>query len=474
MRKLVLGIVGVFLLPFFLGTALLLTARYYDRHTLPLAPLPNALILDNVNIVPISQEETLLNQRIVIDDGRIIAIEPAGSPFPEHIRVVDMDALHATPGLIDMHVHIDDREQLRLSLSYGVTTVRNMDGMPFHLRWREELKGGEWLGSRLYSASPSLHGKKYSSFIDINVQDENHAEHLSKVLFEEGWDFIKVYSGLGEKEFNALVNDSGRSRLPVVGHIPYEVVAADYSRSAEMNTVEHVEEIFQGPLDHSFDEIMLGGAVKTLAQAHAVVCPTLSTFENLTRLSVEKDKYLDQLSTSHMTPFGEFFQRKMDVERWLNAPPNRGEHNIREFKFLKKIVKRLNDSGVRLVLGTDSGTNFVQAGPSMFQEIRLMFEAGMDSHSILESATLNPAIALNIDHDYGSIEVGKMADFVVTRENPLDELSALANPEGVVVAGNLMDREALKNLRSRQGRVVGWWVSIARYFEAVWVRATRY
>jgi hypothetical protein len=53
-----------------------------------------------------------------------------------------------------MHIHLWDRKDLALSLTYGITSVRNMGGMPMHLRWRNELHKEEWLGSNLYTASP--------------------------------------------------------------------------------------------------------------------------------------------------------------------------------------------------------------------------------------------------------------------------------------------------------------------------------
>jgi cytosine/adenosine deaminase-related metal-dependent hydrolase len=54
------------------------------------------------------------------------------------------------PGLFDMHVHLHDRKYLGLYLASGVTTVRNLRGLPMHLRWKKELAQGQWLGSNLY------------------------------------------------------------------------------------------------------------------------------------------------------------------------------------------------------------------------------------------------------------------------------------------------------------------------------------
>ncbi|WP_411360864.1 hypothetical protein [Pseudidiomarina salilacus] len=59
-----------------------------------------------------------------------------------NVNVLTMDGQQAyvMPGLIDAHVHILDRSYAKSALAAGVTTVRNMGGFPYHLKWRDELK----------------------------------------------------------------------------------------------------------------------------------------------------------------------------------------------------------------------------------------------------------------------------------------------------------------------------------------------
>ncbi len=474
MRKILSLITLLFAVPLVLAIALVATSRLFDGHSLPPAPTPATVVLDNVNLVPISREGIEKSRKVIIENGRITAIEPAGPPHAAGMKVLDMQSRYMAPGLTDMHVHIDDREQLRLALAHGVTAVRNMDGMPFHIRWKEELVAGEWLGSRLYSSSPILHGEQYSSFIDIIVEDAQRAKTVRDQLATERWDSIKIYSGLSVEAFKVIADKEATQTRPIVGHVPYPVVRENYLLASNMQTLEHVEEIFQGPLEHDFDEQKLAAVINDLAAIGAVVCPTLATFENLTRLSVEKSSYLSTLPTGHMTAFGEFFRRKIDIDRWLAASVERGEYNARELIFLQTIVKQLDEKQVRLVLGTDAGTNFVQTGPSVWQEMRLMLNAGMTPASVLRSATLTPAEVLGVDRDYGSVDVGKIADFVLTELNPIETPSTLSDIGGLVIAGNYLNREDLETLRSGEGRVAGWWRSVARYLDAILVRKLAY
>ena len=77
-----------------------------------------------------------------------------------------------------------------------------------------------------------------------------------------------------------------------------------------------------------------------------------------------------------------------------------------------------------------------------------MLDAGLTPHTALKSATLEAAIALGVDRDYGPVETGKVADFVVTRQNPLSQAETLSEPAGVVFTGHYLDRNSLTEFRS--------------------------
>ena len=103
-----------------------------------------------------------------------------------------------------------------------------------------------------------------------------------------------------------------------------------------------------------------------------------------------------------------------------------------------------------------------------------MLNAGMTPASVLRSATLTPAEVLGVDRDYGSVDVGKIADFVLTELNPIETPSTLSDIGGLVIAGNYLNREDLETLRSGEGRVAGWWRFVARYLDAILVRKLAY
>ena len=424
----------------------------------------------NVNLIPISTRGVVKHQQLEISDGKITAIRPSGTPISNGSRVVDAHGAFALPGMFDMHVHIDDRQQLRLALSYGVTSVRNMDGMPIHLRWKNELSRGDWLGASLYSASPSVHGENYSSSVDIVVSDTESAASLVDSFQSEGWDQIKIYVGLGRAEYEAILLRAQALGIDVVGHVPYSVVETDYSLSAGMRTIEHVEEIFQGPLKHEFSLEKLSQVTRELYSIGSVVCPTLITFEHLTRISEEKEAFVETLPTEYMTPFGRKYREIFNINRWLDVAKERAAYNRKELEFLKRIVGELDKQSVELVVGTDSGTNFVLPGISMQGELRLMYESGLEAQTIFEAATINSARALRLDAKLGTLEQGKQADLVLYADNPLEDISVIGNPLMVVKNGELLDRQDLARIRREAKGVAGWWISTGRYLEAFLVR----
>ena len=116
---------------------------------------------------------------------------------------------------------------------------------------------------------------------------------------------------------------------------------------------------------------------------------------------------------------------------------------------MQDILMAHYDAGIPIVVGTDSGSwpHFLNLfhGPSTLREMQLMVEAGMTTAEVLRAATLTPAEMMGIDHMVGSIEVGKQADLIVVRGNPLEDLSALEDLEWVIKGGEVRRPEQWMN-----------------------------
>lgn len=101
------------------------------------AAAENSYVIKNVNIIPMTSDTVLAHSSIKIVDGKIEQIGQLIDTL--NSEVIDAKGAFLSPGLIDMHVHVWDKYELGLYLANGVTTIRNMWGMPQHLRIKRKL-----------------------------------------------------------------------------------------------------------------------------------------------------------------------------------------------------------------------------------------------------------------------------------------------------------------------------------------------
>jgi hypothetical protein len=122
---------------------------------------------------------------------------------------------------------------------------------------------------------------------------------------------------------------------------------------------------------------------------------------------------------------------KYDIDRW--------------------ILKGLHDSGVLLLLGTDSGTGGmgIVPGYSIHDELRILVENGFTPYEALATGTVNGAVVVERmtgEGNFGTIKVGNRADLILVRDNPLEDLTTIKEPLGVMAAGRWYSGESLAEL----------------------------
>jgi imidazolonepropionase-like amidohydrolase len=89
---------------------------------------------------------------------------------------------------------------------------------------------------------------------------------------------------------------------------------------------------------------------------------------------------------------------------------------------------------------------YVFPGFSLLDELVLMVKGGMSALNALRTATLNPAIFMNKEIDFGSVEVGKLASLVLLNKNPLENIENTKSIEAVILRGKVIDRTALDKM----------------------------
>lgn len=429
-------------------------------------PHSNSFVLRHVNVLTMRDDNILKNQTIVVQNGMISNIVSDSVAYPDDLQVIDGKGQFVMPGLMDLHVHILDRSYAKSALAAGVTTVRNMGGFPYHLKWQKELENGKWFGARIITSSPIMNsmaqGDPLSHFM---VDDPMIARKAVRDFIREGYDFIKVYEGLNATVYQAILDEANKLGVAVAGHPSYALMASAPHQHASLRTFEHTEEIYDGFLHQQHDPEGALAAAHFLARHTITLVPTLAVNRELTRLSNEKQAYLDEVDLNGMNPFARAIYEQTSFKRWLNASPELAQYNLKTDAYFHELTRLMHEQGVQLALGSDAGALTGLPGPASVDELLLMADAGIDHFSILQAATAQAANVLFLDDKLGQLAPDYQADMLVLKENPLISLATLRQPEMVIQQGRIFDRYDLKKLREEAHEHSGWLLSILRHLD---------
>jgi hypothetical protein len=130
--------------------------------------------------------------------------------------------------------------------------------------------------------------------------------------------------------------------------------------------------------------------------------------------------------------------------RWRRLP-RAGRPGYAYHRFMRKVVGALHRAGVPLVAGTDAmGLPLIVPGASLHRELRLLTESGLTQYEAIRAATVNPAVFLRKDKQFGTVAEGQRADLLLVDGNPLQDLTCLKQPVGVMVRGKWLTRQELQ------------------------------
>jgi hypothetical protein len=376
------------------------------------------------------------------------------------------------PGLADMHVHLKGDwpiSQLDLYLANGVTTVRDLDGRDFMLKWREEIKAGKRGGPTLYVAAPTIRGN-----------EKNPPELVLKR--KSGYDCIKLYSYLSKVDYQKVMEIAKQHQLYAIGHIPF-AVGLDGVIAAGMDEIAHVEElsfelidfdrtknlnpeewlpyviknaIQQNKISSGFDikdlnndqRERLSSIISKLKFANIPVCTTLAVDEVIVQKLFEPDGFLARPQSRYLPQNYRHAFLQGEEKHQIQF---KGIKELAPFKFGldKTLLTKLHRAGIPLILGTDAGTGAMGIVPgfSVHDELRLLVGNGFTPFEAIATGTVNAstvAAAMTGKDDFGTIEVGKRVDFILVNKNPLEDVAHIEDHRGVMAAGEWYDAAYLK------------------------------
>jgi imidazolonepropionase-like amidohydrolase len=393
--------------------------------------------ITHVNILPMTREEVLRDQSVLVEEGKIVAVGPAQEVrvLPGE-KIIDGTGKYLLPGLTDMHFHnLTSSSHYLLNLAEGVTTLRDMDGFAWTLRVRERVSRSELLAPNLYVAGTILNYYPMDWYARV-VKTEDQARAAVREQKQQGYDFIKVHNNMPMALYRAILEEAEKLGIDVVGHVPHDVLVAQ-AVSLGQRTLEHLKGFY---LDTTLTESS-EDYVNAVNGATVWICPT---FYVAARASLRGEEARRVLADKSEAGYISWLERR----RWsdiANLPPSLAQQNI--LPMSERIFRKLLPVHPHVLAGTDTGGGyeFTVPGFALHHELEYLVQAGLSPYEALRAATVEPALAMRRETEFGTVEVGKRADLLLVRANPLDSVANLAQIGGVAIRGEWFSHEDLQS-----------------------------
>jgi imidazolonepropionase-like amidohydrolase len=407
----------------------------------------------NVNVVPMDGERTLENQTVIIQDGLIQTIGDYGTvAAPPDARLIEAAGLYLMPGLVDMHVHIKEENELLLFVANGVTAVRDMwgttgvqlrMGFPDQLDLRDRINQGRLLGPTIYAAGPIMEGDPPTMPLMPVFRTPEEARESVAWQKAQGYEFVKVYDNLTPETYAAILMAARDQDLPVVGHVPRQV-GLDAVLAGSQRTIEHLSGYID-PEAAAFiiPEDQLHHYAVLTRQAGVWNIPTIALFQKIGPGS-DIEKLGNQPGMEYVSPFMRalwpLFAGQMSQSLAYEGPDYPGRID----EIYKQMTRALHENGAGILLGTDTDNPYLAPGFSLHEELGHLVEAGLSPYEALAAGTRNAALALGRLDEFGAIEPGKRADLLLLAANPLDDVANANLRVGVMLRGRWLPESELQ------------------------------
>jgi Amidohydrolase family len=426
--------------------------------------LRSAILIDGTGAPPIGPVD------IVVKQNRITQIQIVGYPgvaitaekrpkLENGGRELDCTGMYVMPGLIDMHGHIGGAQApfaeyvFKLWMAHGITTVRDPSAG----------NGLEWVLDQKNKSAQNLitapRLKAYTAFGQGSkgISTPEEARQWVQENARKGADGIKFF-GAAPQIMDAALRENKRLGLrSACHHAQLDVARWNVVNSAKagLTSMEHwyglPEALFTKQtiqnyrLDynyqneqHRFSEAgklwqqaappfseKWNAVMDTLLKLNFTLDPTFNIYE--ANRDLQRARRAEWHETYTLPSLWAFYQpSKISHGSYWHSWGTEEEVTWKEnYRLWMTFINEYKNRGGRVTAGSDSGFIFQLYGFAYIRELELLREAGFHPLEVIRSATLYGAQALGVEKDLGSIEVGKLADFAIVAENPLQNLQVL-------------------------------------------------
>jgi imidazolonepropionase-like amidohydrolase len=452
----VLRLFPVFLLSQLFLSLLLLAQTAPDTK---LVALVDGMLIDGYGGRPIAHSVVL------IEDERIKAIGTADTlKIPAGAEVISTEGMSVLPGLWDMHVHTmivghadydhwDKTYQPKFEsvimpaaakqlLMAGVTSARDL-GAPLEpiLHVRDAIKAGKIPGPTLYVSGPFIQHAPYpgTELYRWGVNGADDARAKVRRLAEAGVDEIKLIDQdqMTMDEVTAVVDEAHKHRLTVVAHAhrPEEIRRG---LRAGVDCFEHTG-LATAPEYPSDVITMLRERTANMSMGPLFWTPTAEGLLNYERM---RDN-LGGLATAGWLndpswQLGLPEDIVDDIKASLRHPDRLSYFTITPYRVptMARKFAQLRESGVMLLIGTDSGIPMNFHSQSTWHELQAWVSIfGVNPMDAIRAATYWPSVLMKVDKDSGTVAEGKYADIIAVKGDVLRQIDLLQTPALIIKHG---------------------------------------
>ena len=400
------------------------------------------------------QTTTFVNLRVVTADGpsgfearpavihvragRILRIDEASDSKTRVIpgaQVINLGGHFVVPGFVDAHAHVSDvqgvkpraytienaRRQLALYARYGVTTVFSLGGEQVPaFTLRKDQSGPVLDRARIFVAGAVITGATPDAAREAVARVAAQGADIIKIRVDDN---LGTTAKMAPEVYRAVIDEAHRLKLRVAAHIFYLEDAKALLRAG-------ADFIAHSVRDRDLDD----ETIALLKERNVPYCPTLTREVSTFVYESEPAFFKEPFFTRHADP---------DVVAQLREPARQqamaASTSARRYKAALEVamrnLKKAADAGVRIAMGTDSGASAERfQGYFEHLEMSMMADAGLTPAQVLRASTAEAARAVGRD-DLGALAPGRWADFVVLRQNPLQDIRNTRSIESVWIAG---------------------------------------
>ncbi|MDB4059899.1 amidohydrolase family protein [Gammaproteobacteria bacterium] len=407
--------------------------------------LDAATVIYSSNYLDVINEIQVKNTSITITNNKITDISRGFIKVDTRDKLIDLRGFTLLPGLMDMHVHFGGEYQSKAkrpikvereteailatqhaykTLKVGFTTVRQVgDSGMVAISLRDAINSNQIVGPRMFTSGKSI------------ATTGGHADPTNG-MSSDSYEYPTAEDGVINGPYDAYTavrqrykDGADGIKLTVTGG----VLSVAKSGDNPQFTLEEVDAVVKAAKDYGMWVAVhahgpQGMKRAVLAGVDSVEHGTFMTEEIMDLMISNGTYYVPTISA------GEFVAAKSKIGNYFPEIVRPKAASVGPQ--IGATFKKAHERGVKIAFGTDAG---VQPHGTNSDEFVYMVQYGMSPMKSIKSATINTAMLLGINNDLGSIDIGKTADIIAVKGNPILDIENIKNIRFVMKEGKKVD-----------------------------------